>query len=174
MPEPNVGTVRAVRIPVTVKMRAGWNDTSRNAADLARRVEDAGAAAVTIHGRTAEQWVRTGLEGAPPAMRALIRVVHRVVLGFRLGPHPSPDHVLGWRIAASEPDVVRLEASSWLVRAVIVGRRVGLHTTRLTTFLFYERPVPARIVWTVVGPVHRRVAPYLLARAAERPPQRSV
>src|SRR5688500_17324102 len=46
---------RAVRIPVTVKMRAGWNDRSRNAPDLARRVEDAGAAAVTIHGRTAEQ-----------------------------------------------------------------------------------------------------------------------
>ncbi len=46
---------RAVRIPVTVKMRAGWNDTSRNAPDLARRVQDAGAAAVTIHGRTAEQ-----------------------------------------------------------------------------------------------------------------------
>src|ERR1044071_682616 len=46
---------KAVRIPVTVKMRAGWNDASRNAPDLARRVEDAGAAAVTIHGRTAEQ-----------------------------------------------------------------------------------------------------------------------
>ena len=46
---------RAVTIPVTVKMRAGWNDASRNAPDLARRVEDAGAAAVTIHGRTAEQ-----------------------------------------------------------------------------------------------------------------------
>ena len=46
---------RAVRIPVTVKMRAGWNDSSRNAPDLARRVQDAGAAAVTIHGRTAEQ-----------------------------------------------------------------------------------------------------------------------
>src|SRR3954454_23500298 len=37
---------RAVRIPVTVKMRAGWNDKDRNAADLARRVQDAGAAAV--------------------------------------------------------------------------------------------------------------------------------
>ena len=47
--------VKAVKIPVTVKMRAGWNDGSRNAPDLARRVEDAGAAAVTIHGRTAEQ-----------------------------------------------------------------------------------------------------------------------
>jgi tRNA-dihydrouridine synthase len=46
---------KAVTIPVTVKMRAGWNDASRNAADLARRVEDAGAAAVAVHGRTAEQ-----------------------------------------------------------------------------------------------------------------------
>lgn len=46
---------KAVSIPVTVKMRAGWNDASRNAPDLARRVQDAGAAAVTIHGRTAEQ-----------------------------------------------------------------------------------------------------------------------
>jgi tRNA-dihydrouridine synthase B len=47
--------VKAVKIPVTVKMRAGWNDSFRNAPDLARRVEDAGASAVTIHGRTAEQ-----------------------------------------------------------------------------------------------------------------------
>jgi len=46
---------RAVQIPVTVKMRAGWNDRARNAPDVARRVEDAGAAAITIHGRTAEQ-----------------------------------------------------------------------------------------------------------------------
>ena len=46
---------KAVKIPVTVKMRAGWNDRSRNAPELARRVKDAGAAAVTIHGRTAEQ-----------------------------------------------------------------------------------------------------------------------
>ncbi len=46
---------RAVKIPVTVKMRAGWNDRLRNAPELARMVQDAGAAAVTIHGRTAEQ-----------------------------------------------------------------------------------------------------------------------
>src|SRR3954466_9886173 len=47
--------VRAVRIPVTVKMRAGWDATAINAPELARMVQDAGAAAVTIHGRTAEQ-----------------------------------------------------------------------------------------------------------------------
>jgi tRNA-dihydrouridine synthase B len=51
---------RAVRIPVTVKMRAGWNDDERNAPLLARMVEDAGAAAVTVHGRTAKQ-AYTGL-----------------------------------------------------------------------------------------------------------------
>jgi tRNA-dihydrouridine synthase B len=46
---------RAVKIPVTVKMRAGWNDGDRNAPALAKMVEDAGAAAVAVHGRTAEQ-----------------------------------------------------------------------------------------------------------------------
>jgi tRNA-dihydrouridine synthase B len=46
---------KAVRIPVTVKMRAGWNDEERNAPKLARMVEDAGASAVTVHGRTAAQ-----------------------------------------------------------------------------------------------------------------------
>jgi tRNA-dihydrouridine synthase len=46
---------RAVRIPVTVKMRAGWNDQQINAPELARQVEDAGAAAVAVHGRTAAQ-----------------------------------------------------------------------------------------------------------------------
>ena len=46
---------RAVGIPVTVKMRKGWDETSLTAPDVARRVEDAGAAAITIHGRTAKQ-----------------------------------------------------------------------------------------------------------------------
>jgi nifR3 family TIM-barrel protein len=46
---------RAVRIPVTVKMRAGWDADEINAPDLARRLEDAGAAAVAVHGRTAKQ-----------------------------------------------------------------------------------------------------------------------
>ena len=46
---------RAVKIPVTVKMRAGWNDANRNAPTVARMVEDAGASAVTVHGRTAAQ-----------------------------------------------------------------------------------------------------------------------
>jgi tRNA-dihydrouridine synthase B len=46
---------RAVKIPVTVKMRAGWDANAINAPDLAKRIEDAGAAAVAVHGRTAAQ-----------------------------------------------------------------------------------------------------------------------
>jgi nifR3 family TIM-barrel protein len=46
---------KAVKIPVTVKMRAGWNDEERNAPLVAQMVQDAGAAAVTVHGRTAAQ-----------------------------------------------------------------------------------------------------------------------
>ena len=47
--------VNAVRIPVTVKMRAGWNEREINAPRLARMVEDVGASAVAVHGRTAAQ-----------------------------------------------------------------------------------------------------------------------
>src|SRR2546427_2578063 len=46
---------KAVKIPVTVKMRAGWNDEQRNAPRLAQMVQDAGAAAIAVHGRTAAQ-----------------------------------------------------------------------------------------------------------------------
>jgi tRNA-dihydrouridine synthase B len=46
---------KAVRIPVTVKMRAGWNEHEINAPLLARMAQDAGAAAVAVHGRTAAQ-----------------------------------------------------------------------------------------------------------------------
>jgi tRNA-dihydrouridine synthase B len=45
----------AVKIPVTVKMRAGWDANEINAPELARRMEDAGAAAIAVHGRTAAQ-----------------------------------------------------------------------------------------------------------------------
>jgi tRNA-dihydrouridine synthase B len=44
--------VAAVDVPVTVKMRLGWDRESINAPELARALEDAGAAAVTVHGRT--------------------------------------------------------------------------------------------------------------------------
>ena len=47
--------VNAVKIPVTAKMRLGWDDDNLTAPDLARALEDAGVAAIFVHGRTREQ-----------------------------------------------------------------------------------------------------------------------
>ncbi len=47
--------VEAVEVPVTVKMRTGWNDEMRNAPDIAHMAEDIGIKMVTVHGRTREQ-----------------------------------------------------------------------------------------------------------------------
>ncbi|MFB9952687.1 tRNA dihydrouridine synthase DusB [Rhizobium puerariae] len=49
-------TVDAVSIPVTLKMRLGWDENSINAPEIARRAEDAGVQLVTIHGRTRMQF----------------------------------------------------------------------------------------------------------------------
>lgn len=51
-------TVRATKLPVTLKMRLGWDDKSLNAPDIAKRAEDAGVRMLTIHGRTRSQFFR--------------------------------------------------------------------------------------------------------------------
>ena len=49
-------TVKAIQKPVTVKIRKGFNDDCVNAVEIAKIIEDAGAAAVAVHGRTREQF----------------------------------------------------------------------------------------------------------------------
>src|SRR4051794_5804157 len=51
-------TVKAATVPVTVKMRLGWDHASLNAPVLARRAQDLGVAAVTVHGRTRQQFYK--------------------------------------------------------------------------------------------------------------------
>jgi nifR3 family TIM-barrel protein len=51
-------TIAAVRVPVTLKMRLGWDDRTRNAPELARRAEDAGIKMITVHGRTRCQFYK--------------------------------------------------------------------------------------------------------------------
>ncbi len=51
-------TIAAVKVPVTLKMRLGWDDRSRNAPELARRAEAAGVKLVTVHGRTRSQFYK--------------------------------------------------------------------------------------------------------------------
>lgn len=49
-------TVKAINKPVTVKMRKGFDESCINAVEMAKRIEDAGASAIAVHGRTREQY----------------------------------------------------------------------------------------------------------------------
>jgi nifR3 family TIM-barrel protein len=51
-------TVGAVTVPVTLKMRLGWDERSLNASELARRAQDAGVRLITVHGRTRCQFYK--------------------------------------------------------------------------------------------------------------------
>ena len=51
-------TIAAVKVPVTLKMRLGWDDHSRNAPELARRAAAAGVQLISVHGRTRCQFYR--------------------------------------------------------------------------------------------------------------------
>jgi tRNA-dihydrouridine synthase B len=54
--------VKAVKLPVTVKTRLGWDDDSRNIVDIAEKLQDAGIEALTIHGRTRAQLYKGNAE----------------------------------------------------------------------------------------------------------------
>ena len=70
------GMVDAVKIPVTAKMRLGWDEQNLTAPDLARALEDVGVAAIFIHGRTREQGFggNVNLAGIRSVVQALRRV----------------------------------------------------------------------------------------------------
>ena len=108
-PEHAASVIRAmadrVRIPVTVKMRAGWNDQEINAPTLARMVEDAGAAALAVHGRTAAQSYSGESDWA---------LIGRVAAGVRIPVFGSGDCIEARQI------VDRLRDTG--VAGVLVGR----------------------------------------------------
>jgi len=63
----------AVKIPVSVKMRLGWDEQSLNAPELARRAEGEGAAMIVVHGRTRQQFYRGAADWA--AIRPVVEAV---------------------------------------------------------------------------------------------------
>lgn len=72
------GMVDALKIPVTAKMRLGWDDANITAPELARVLEDAGAAAIFVHGRTRAQ----GFSGRVnlPGIRAVAEAVETIAV----------------------------------------------------------------------------------------------
>src|SRR5882724_827766 len=98
-------TVGAVSVPVTLKMRLGWDDASRNCAELARRAEGAGVRLITVHGRTRCQFYKGDADWA--AVRAVKDAI-RIPL------------VVNGDITSFEKAVSALEMSG--ADAVMIGR----------------------------------------------------
>jgi tRNA-dihydrouridine synthase B len=93
--------VHAVKVPVTLKMRLGWDDNSRNAPELARRAEQAGVALVTVHGRTRCQFYTGRADWT--AVRAVKQAVAiPVVVNGDIVDFAAAEHAL----AASGADAV--------------------------------------------------------------------
>jgi nifR3 family TIM-barrel protein len=70
------GMIAAVKIPVTAKMRLGWDDDNLTAPDLARVLEDAGVAAIFVHGRTRAQGFSGGVNLA--GIRSVVQAVRAI------------------------------------------------------------------------------------------------
>jgi hypothetical protein len=115
--------------------------------------------------RSAEQWARDGFERLPVAILRSGLFIHRWILGFRLGPWISSDHVFGWRIVMSEPELLHLQARSTLLSGHMVWR-LDHERLVMTTFIQYEQRKTAPAVWALIGNIHRGAAPYLLELAA--------
>ncbi|HZE55668.1 MAG TPA: tRNA dihydrouridine synthase DusB [Bradyrhizobium sp.] len=98
-------TISAVKVPVTLKMRLGWDDRSLNAPELARRAEAAGVQLISVHGRTRCQFYNGNADWA--AVRAV-----RDAIGIPL--------VINGDITSFEKAVAALETSG--ADAVMVGR----------------------------------------------------
>lgn len=116
-------------------------------------------------GRHAERWARDGFEHLPLKSRRYGMFAHRHLLGFRLGPWSSPDHIFGWHIAQSLSDFLHLEAKGNIMDGHMIWR---LKNDRLvmTTFVKYNKPRLAAGIWAFAGRVHRNSVPGLLRFAA--------
>jgi tRNA-dihydrouridine synthase B len=155
--------VGAVRVPVTLKMRLGWDHDSLNAPDIAARAVDAGVQMITVHGRTRQQFYKGKADWtAIRRVREAIRVP--LVANGDITDAASARQA----VAASGADAVMIgrgaQGAPWLPQAVadaMAGRAVTLPSTRERLDLlaeqydamlaFYGRDIGLRVARKHIG-----------------------
>jgi hypothetical protein len=113
---------------------------------------------------TPEQAARAVLGNLPRSLVLFVPFAQRAVLGLRLRLRPSPDHLLGWKIAARGEDWIRIEAASWFLTGHVVMQATD-GVLSFATFVRYDRWLAA-LVWPPVSLIHRQVAIALVRSAA--------
>lgn len=123
--------------------------------------------------RSPEQWARSTFEDAPRALRGFIVAGWIAGLGLQLGPRPSRDHVLGWKIVTATRDHIHLSVESVLLGTAHLVVQADGSRVLLTSVVRYEKR-GARAIWSAVQPLHHRVIPYLLGHAASHTHRREL
>jgi hypothetical protein len=120
-----------------------------------------------VRERTAEQWARAVLEGAPAPVRRTLTSGWDA-LGLKLGGEGVEGFVLGWQIRRSTPDEVILGADSRIgMPAELLVKREP-QALLFSTFVQHDNRM-ARTVWAGVEPVHVPIVRRVLARVARDP-----
>ena len=113
--------VSASTKPVTVKIRAGWNDAEKNAVEVARAIEAGGASAVAVHGRTREQFYSGNADWKIiAAVKDAVRIpvigngdVSDVTAAYRMMQETGCDFVMIGRGALGNPWIFESLARAW-------------------------------------------------------------
>ena len=117
--------VSASTKPVTVKIRAGWNDAEKNAVEVARAIEAGGASAVAVHGRTREQFYSGNADwDIIAAVKDAVRIpvigngdVTDVTAAYRMMQETGCDFVMIGRGALGNPWIFESLARAWTAGA---------------------------------------------------------
>ncbi len=128
--------VSASTKPVTVKIRAGWNDAEKNAVEVARAIEAGGASAVAVHGRTREQFYSGNADwNIIAAVKDAVRIpvigngdVSDVTAAYRMMQETDCDFVMIGRGALGNPWIFESLARAWTAGAFDALRTEGQGT----------------------------------------------